>query len=36
MSFLDPQDAKGLAVLVGYDGPKNGHFESYRLPLEPR
>lgn len=30
------QDAKSLAVLVGYDGPKNGHFESYRLPLEPR
>lgn len=30
------QDAKGLAVLVGYDGPKNGHFESYRLPLGPR
>lgn len=30
------QDAKGLAVLIGYDGPKNGHFESYRLPLGPR
>ena len=30
------QDPKGLAVLVGYDGPKNGHFESYRLPLGPR
>lgn len=30
------QDGKGLAVLIGYDGPKNGHFESYRLPLEPR
>ncbi|WP_306225238.1 DUF3616 domain-containing protein [Bosea beijingensis] len=31
-----PPDDKGFAVLVGYDGPKNGHFESYRLPLEPR
>lgn len=31
-----PQDGKGLAVLIGYDGPKNGHFESYRLPLGPR
>uniref|UniRef100_A0A9E7ZZU3 DUF3616 domain-containing protein n=1 Tax=Bosea sp. NBC_00436 TaxID=2969620 RepID=A0A9E7ZZU3_9HYPH len=31
-----PQDGKGLAVLIGYDGPKNGHFESYRLPLETR
>ena len=31
-----PPDAKGLAVLIGYDGPKNGHFESYRLPLEAR
>lgn len=30
------QDSKDLAVLIGYDGPKNGHFESYRLPLEPR
>lgn len=30
------QDAKGLAVLVGYDGPKNGRFESYRLPVEAR
>jgi hypothetical protein len=30
------QDGKGLAVLIGYDGPKNGHFESYRLPLGPR
>jgi len=30
------QDAGGLAVLIGYDGPKNGHFESYRLPLGPR
>ncbi|TQI73465.1 uncharacterized protein DUF3616 [Bosea sp. AK1] len=30
------QDGKGLAVLIGYDGPKNGHFESYRLLLEPR
>ncbi len=30
------QDAKGLTVLIGYDGPKNGSFESYRLPLEPR
>jgi len=31
-----PQEGKGLAVLIGYDGPRNGHFESYRLPLEPR
>ncbi|CAH1671666.1 conserved exported hypothetical protein [Hyphomicrobiales bacterium] len=26
----------GLTVLIGYDGPKNGHFESYRLPLPAR
>jgi hypothetical protein len=31
-----PPDAKGLAVLIGYDGPKNGHFESYRLQLGSR
>lgn len=31
-----PPDAEGLPVLVGHDGPKNGHFESYRLLLEPR
>lgn len=27
------QDRTSLTVLIGYDGPKNGHFESYRLPL---
>lgn len=30
------QDGQSLTVLIGYDGPKNGHFESYRLPLGPR
>lgn len=32
------QDRGGLTALIGYDGRKNGHFESYRLPLpsEPR
>ncbi|MDR6869724.1 hypothetical protein J2Y55_000717 [Bosea sp. BE125] len=27
------EDAAGLTVLIGYDGPKNGKFEEYRLPL---
>lgn len=35
LTVLSP-DGKGLAALVGYDGPKNGHFESYRLPIEAR
>ena len=32
------ESRSALSVLIGYDGPKNGHFESYRLPLssEPR
>ena len=27
------QDRGGFTALIGYDGRKNGHFESYRLPL---
>ncbi|CAN7516683.1 DUF3616 domain-containing protein [Bosea sp. LjRoot9] len=26
------EDAAGLTVLIGYDGPRNGKFEEYRLP----
>ena len=25
----------GLEVLIGYDGPRNGGFELYRLPVQP-
>lgn len=32
LTVLAQQDGK-LDVLIGYDGPRNGHFESYRLQL---
>lgn len=32
LTVLSPHHG-GLTVLIGYDGPRNGHFESYRLPL---